>query len=217
MKKIFLFLIIIGLNKSFSQNVCENSSEGQNDLNVITSRKCLIPRSGDSDKSPTRTLRPKRYLTVRNVKSYGVAKLDENVVKSITPSLSLIKESEDLDSKIFTFSEVDVIPSFKKCKGVSTPNKRKTCYNIEIKKHIYDNIVYPEIAIENYLSGIIDVRFNINKKGKVKEVVVIGKEELKPIKNEVKRLIYNLPKFIPATKNGTNVSTSFNLSLNFFY
>lgn len=218
MKKLAFSILVFGFCNVFSQNVCEFSGENQNELNVISSKKCLIPKDSDNETRNVSVNRPKRYLTVRNVKSYGIVQVHdklENNKKALI--LALVEPKVSNENRVFSFLEVDNLPLFKGCKKATNKEEERVCYNTEIKKHIYDNLTTSEKINGNYNTGSINVKFNINKKGKVKDVEVLGSSSLKAIRTEVKNIVYKLPRFVSAKKEGENVSVSYDFKIDIMY
>jgi TonB family protein len=75
-----------------------------------------------------------------------------------------------------------------------------------LKEFINDNLVYPDAARKEGLAGSVDVRFTINKEGKVEDIKV-----MKGISNECDaealRLIYLMTGWIPGKRQGKPVNT----------
>lgn len=215
MKKLAFNILVFGFCNVYSQNICESSRENQNTLNVISIQKCLIPSSSSNETRNNSVNRSKRYLTVRNVKAHGIVQIANKLESNNVLLLTLIKDNNE--NRVFSFREVDNLPLFKKCKQVIEKKGERMCYNKEIKKHIYSNLAKSERVNDNYNSGLIDVKFNINEKGKVKDVNVFGNNKLEAIKAEVKNIINKLPRFTPAKKEGQNVTVSYDFKIDIRY
>lgn len=82
------------------------------------------------------------------------------------------------------------------------------------EKYVLDNLVYPEIAIENGECGVVYVTFVIEKDGSVTNTM-IRKGVSRYLDQEAKRVIKNSPKWIPGKVASTAVRTSFTITINF--
>lgn len=128
------------------------------------------------------------------------------------------------DDKIY--NEVDVMPEF--------PGGMQG-----LRKHIAQNLLYPEEAKNTGISGKIFVNFVVNKNGKVTkakvlrsdindpttgEIVVIGYEsgdvsdvsgDIKSLEEESLRVINSLPDFTPGLKDNQKVNVQFTIPITF--
>ena len=69
-------------------------------------------------------------------------------------------------------NEKGITPIWPKCENSRfSPTK---CFDQKLRDHIIRNFVYPEVAIEDALTGTVTVEFMINKKGKVEVLEVKG-------------------------------------------
>ncbi|MCK5822535.1 MAG: energy transducer TonB [Bacteroidales bacterium] len=84
----------------------------------------------------------------------------------------------------------------------------------EMRKYIANNIVYPEIAKENGITGKVYVQFVVNGKGKIEQVKVVRGVD-PSIDKEAVRVIKNLPKWKPGKQRGKPVKVSFTVPINF--
>jgi periplasmic protein TonB len=81
-------------------------------------------------------------------------------------------------------------------------------------KYLKKNIHYPELAREKGIKGRVYITFIINKEGQVKDVKVLrgiggGCDE------EARRVVAEMPDWIPGKQDGKNVIVQFNLPVNF--
>ena len=76
------------------------------------------------------------------------------------------------------------------------------------------NLMYPEIAAENGISGKVYVRFIINTRGEVEDAVVIRGVD-PSLDNEAIRVIMSSPKWSPGKQRGKPVSVIFKMPINF--
>ncbi|MFL0077095.1 energy transducer TonB [Tenacibaculum maritimum] len=219
-----------------SQEVCESPEEDSFDMNSIT--KCTIK---DSKNKKTRQITVKvsaarsRYLKKRKAKKKHIAgtlsALNASSVKSpninnsasnIEKPLLLKKNIEKITSnlsieelkKASKFSTVDNIPLFSNCEG-SKKSERMDCFNTEMIKHIQKHFRYPSDAVRERIQGDVWVRFVIDKNGTIKNIKALGPKNASILNNEAKRVVSELPQFIPAKKNGEYVSVKYGFPISF--
>lgn len=82
-----------------------------------------------------------------------------------------------------------------------------------MRKYIDDNFVYPDDAAKRTVSGKMEVEFTIEKSGDVSYVNILKGLDYS-IDEEVLRLLKAMPRWIPATKNGTPVRYKVSMPLN---
>lgn len=84
----------------------------------------------------------------------------------------------------------------------------------DIDKYIAENLVYPQLARENNITGRVYVTFVVEKDGSI-----TGARVLRDIGGgcgaEVIRLVNSMPKWIPGTQRGKPVRVQYNLPINF--
>jgi TonB family protein len=87
---------------------------------------------------------------------------------------------------------------------------------ISILKNIYTNISYPNIARENGIQGTVEIRFTVNKDGKLSNYTILknvaggcSEEALRMVK------ILNDGFWIPGIANGKLVSTTYTIPIRF--
>ena len=95
------------------------------------------------------------------------------------------------DNKIYTEKEIDVKPLF--------PGGQK-----KRMQFLFENIHYPEDALESYIKGTVEVSFVVETDGSLTDVKII-KSVYPSIDNETLRVISLMPKWIPGTKDGQKV------------
>ncbi|MBX7182448.1 MAG: energy transducer TonB [Bacteroidia bacterium] len=82
-------------------------------------------------------------------------------------------------------------------------------------KYIAKNLVYPEDAVINGISGSIQVFFIVEKDGQVSHVELAKPNQDKQLSKEALRIVKMFPKFLPARQNGRPVRSSIVLPINF--
>lgn len=84
----------------------------------------------------------------------------------------------------------------------------------EFRKYISENLKYPEIAIENGISGTVYIQFTVNRYGQVVDVVVVRSVD-PSLDHEAIRVIQSSPKWTPGKQRGKAVSVSFTFPIHF--
>lgn len=76
----------------------------------------------------------------------------------------------------------------------------------EMKKFIRANMSYPKGAIDGYIEGTVLLSMTVKEDGSIADVNI--KEEVHPLLDmEAIRVAYRMPKWIPAERNGKNISS----------
>ena len=118
---------------------------------------------------------------------------------SVTSAQSLVKKAVKIDDEIFTVVEQQ--PEF--------PGGTK-----QLWKYLSENLHYPAAAQKVNAEGRVFVSFVVTKTGEVTDVNILkdigfGTDE------EAKRVVSQMPRWIPARQNGQVVNVRFNLPINF--
>jgi protein TonB len=81
-------------------------------------------------------------------------------------------------------------------------------------KFIYNNLEYPQIAIENGVQGRVTLQFVVDKKGKVTQIKILrGVDNL--LDKAAVSVVEKLPNFSPAENNGKKVKVYYTLPVTF--
>lgn len=84
----------------------------------------------------------------------------------------------------------------------------------EFYRYIMSNLKYPELAIQNNISGRVIVKFVINSKGELENAHVI--RSVHPdLDNEALRVINSSPRWEPGIQSGRRVSVTFVFPISF--
>jgi hypothetical protein len=132
--------------------------------------------------------------------------------KSDDDSDVIIEEIEE--SIEVPFSVIENAPVFPECKDLATNDERKTCTSEAISKFVNQNF-NTGVATQAGLSGRqrISVMFKINEEGNIESV---GARAPHPqLEDEAKRVVGNLPKFIPGMQRGRAVTVPYMLPILF--
>ena len=90
----------------------------------------------------------------------------------------------------------------------SEPDTRATFSGgaVEWQRYLIRNLRYPLYAQQNKIIGSVQVYFLVDESGQVRDGIVFKSVDL-TLDNEARRLVVESPKWIPATKNGKNVTS----------
>lgn len=121
----------------------------------------------------------------------------------------------DYDPEHFIFDTPEIMPMFPGCQQSTAPDaEKKDCADAKMRQCIYQNIKYPAKARENGIQGQVIVRFEVTRQGKIENPVIFrglggGCNE------EVLRVINEMPDWIPAMQDGTNVASRYTMPVKF--
>lgn len=112
------------------------------------------------------------------------------------------------------FKVVEEMPAFPGCEEKTDRTEKKKCSTEKMNTFIYSNLLYPEIAKESAVQGIVVVRFAVEKDGSLTNIEVVrdigagcGEEAL--------RIVKAMPKWNPGKQRGREVRVQFNLPVKF--
>jgi len=102
------------------------------------------------------------------------------------------------------------------CKNVEK-KEQINCLNEEIRKHIKNELKYPNEAKKDKIEDRVITVFEIDKNGKVRNINVRGKksEYQSLFEAEAKRIIEKLPKFSPGLQRGKPVVVAYYIPISF--
>ena len=83
-----------------------------------------------------------------------------------------------------------------------------------LKKYVDTHIIYPPMAVQNKVQGVVIVQFVVDKTGKVGEVKIARSVD-KDLDREAIRVVKSLPQFIPGHQKGRTVSVWYTLPVEF--
>lgn len=84
----------------------------------------------------------------------------------------------------------------------------------EMQKWINQNVRYPQMAIENNEQGKVYLSFVVEPNGEITNVV-IERGVSTDLDREAKRLVREMPKWVPGEANGRKVRARFRMPINF--
>ncbi len=126
-----------------------------------------------------------------------------------------IIEVSEIDKSIdVPFSVIDEVPTYTFCDSLKTNEERKTCMVEGITKHVTKKF-NTKMAMELGLTGRvrINVIFKIDENGFVKDVRARAPHP--DLETEAKRVIGELPQFIPGKQKGKTVNVPYSLPIIF--
>ena len=85
---------------------------------------------------------------------------------------------------------------------------------LEFRKYIASNLRYPEIAVENSISGRVIIQFAVSKTGKVVNAIVVRSVD-PALDKEAIRVVMSSPEWTPGKQRGKEVSVLFTFPINF--
>ncbi|WP_106794789.1 energy transducer TonB [Aquimarina sp. Aq78] len=108
-------------------------------------------------------------------------------------------------------NEKGITPMWPKCdRSRQTPTQ---CFDQKLRNHIIQNFEYPEIALNEGLSGTVTVEFIINKKGKVEVLEVTGAHRY--LQREAIRIIRAIPKMKPGKWGEKPIAIAYTVPITF--
>lgn len=116
------------------------------------------------------------------------------------------------------YTKVEVMPVFPDCETESDAAAQKKCTETKLLEHVANNLVYPTIARQNHIEGLVVLSFVIDKEGKIETVKCIkdigggcGEESIRVIKlmNE-KKMVWT-----PGKHDGKTVKVKYHLPVRF--
>lgn len=207
------------------EKACTDDDHKIEDLNNISKCAVKATRNDRENTTATKNLRffKRRKIFKKQKVVSNTLDVSSNNVETISISISdlkneiilvsnLFKEKTIKDNNVIDFNRVQNIPQFLSCRNTTNSNN---CFNAEMSKHIKKFFTYPEKAIKDNLQGQVLVQFTIDDKGDIKTIQVSGPKNSDILKEEAKRVVKKLPKFIPATHNGKTVFVKYSLPINF--
>ena len=121
---------------------------------------------------------------------------DKNLGVEIIEYKAAAKEEEEIEEEVFPFAIVEKKPQFQG----GDQN--------DFTKWVFKNIVYPEIAKENGVSGRVTLQFTVETDGSVKNVKVLRGVD-SSLDKEAVRVVSSSPKWTPGKQRGKAVKVQF--------
>ena len=130
-----------------------------------------------------------------------------------TSSEAILKEKLET----FDWTDVDEYPSFSFCDSLIEKQAVKQCFENYITKNILNFLEHEKLVVTRDVNDTIALNFQISDTGEIAlsdfEVDSVMVHEIPEIKSLIRNSIQALPKIYPATKQGQQVKTRFELPL----
>ena len=191
---------------AFSYTVHEKNTAGFGELEDIVPEEEIIPITRQQEITPPPPPEVPKIAEVINIVEDDVEIDDELDIADVEADqeteveiVAMQEEEEEEEEQIFMI--VEHMPEF--------PGG-----DLALRKHIAENVKYPEIAKENGLSGKVFVQFVINQRGE-DENVKIARGVDPALDKEAIRVVQGLPKWKPGSQRGKPVKVSYTVPINF--
>lgn len=110
---------------------------------------------------------------------------------------------------------VESLPMFPNCININK-EAQKECFEKELTKRIYKNLVYPRVDIENKREGKVYFEIVVDENGNFSVLNKVKLEKSSPeMRNAVEASIKKLPKIIPAKIGGKGVKIRYSIPIVF--
>ncbi len=126
---------------------------------------------------------------------------------AVADTVPPIKDGEEV------FKVVEEMPRFPGCEDVAAA-ERNQCAQTKLMEFIFNNIKYPAEAKEKGIEGTVFVKFIVETDGSIADAEIARNVE-GGCGEEVLRLVYTMPKWIPAKQDGKAVRAQFALPVKF--
>lgn len=125
-------------------------------------------------------------------------------------------EGEKVDhSNVENMGLKEQLPRYPSCENSGLSGKElRDCSNKALLQYVYTNVKYPKEARKNGLSGTVIIEFIVEKDGSITEQKTLRGISF-ALENEVKRLIDEMPVWIPGYQAGEAVRVKFTLPVIF--
>ena len=201
------FVVVLSLVLlAFEWTSSKSDGAGLGSLDDLTTEEEIIPITRQEEVKPPPPPPPPKVTEVLNIVEDDIEIEDEVEIEDTEADqdmaveiVDIVEEEEEEDAPVFFI--VEDMPEF--------PGG-----DLALRKHIAENIHYPEIAKENGIQGRVFVQFVVNKKGEVEQIKVVRGVD-PSLDKEAVRVIQNLPKWKPGQQRGKPVKVSFTVPINF--
>ena len=140
--------------------------------------------------------------------------LDTNAPKEPV-SENLIKEVPSTKPETPTVLNVEELPMFPACRGLSR-NEQLKCFEEQMSKAVAKNAEYPEIDRENGKQGRALISFIIDENGKIIDVKALDNKNATPeMKIAAEKAVRKVSKLTPAKQGGKPVRIKYVIPVSF--
>jgi len=191
---------------AFNMTQSEKSTGDLGQLENVVAEEEIIPITRQEEVKPPPPPEPPKATEVLNIVEDDVEIEDELSIEdteggqsTAVQIVAIEEEAEEAEAQVFFI--VENMPEF--------PGG-----DLELRKHIAQNVQYPEIAKENGIQGRVFIQFVVNQKGEIEQVKVVRGVD-PALDKEAIRVISSLPKWKPGSQRGKPVRVSFTVPINF--
>jgi protein TonB len=176
------------------------------ELQDLAGEEEIIPITRQELQKPITPPKPQKVILELNIVEDDVELEDDLEIDDFEASqddeieIIAMEEEEESDAEVFYI--VEDMPLFKG-EGLEA-----------FRNYIQASIDYPQIAMENGISGIVYVNFVVNKKGEIAQITVVRGVD-SSLDNEVLRALKGSPKWTPGMQRGKPVNVSMNIPVKF--
>ncbi|SNZ01130.1 energy transducer TonB [Flagellimonas pacifica] len=124
-----------------------------------------------------------------------------------------IEVGEVEEEEIVPFAVIEHVPVFPGCEVYETEEERKNCFNKMVQEHVRKTFKYPQAALEMKISGKVFVQFEIDTKGRVRNIQQRGPDRL--LEQEAVRIISALPQVKPGIQRGKPAKVRYAIPIKF--
>jgi periplasmic protein TonB len=146
-----------------------------------------------------------KAISTRNIQGVEGG-IDPNLVEAPSNGVTGGTGKEHEESKVFQF--VEQMPRFPG--SISDEDSRE-----KVLEFLEKNVVYPPVAKENGIQGIVAVSFVVSADGSITDVKVISAPKGGGLDEEAMRVVKLMPKWLPGKQNGRAVNVLYTLPVRF--
>ena len=114
----------------------------------------------------------------------------------------------------YSFSEVDIVPTFtKKCKGLDNNKEKEKCFRDYFFEILRKRMQIPDGLIENE-PIIVVTKFRINEIGEIEDIVILESNDYTgKVKNIIVKVLNKMPAISPAMINNQFVKVNYSFPI----
>lgn len=132
------------------------------------------------------------------------------IIAILSTSMAFAQEGVVLSKE--NANDKGITPIWPTCKAPRRQTQAQ-CFDQKLTEHVMRNFQYPEIAMNEGLTGTVNVEFIINKKGKVEVIGVTGGHRY--LQREAIRIIRAIPKMKPGKWGEKPIAVAYTVPITF--
>ncbi len=134
-------------------------------------------------------------------------------VKEKVNSQDILEE----ELQAFNWNDVDVYPTFDGCDSITNKQEKKMCFETILVNEVHTFLNQQNLITSEDVNDTITLKFQIDKKGRLKvnsiKVRPETKEQIPEIDSLLRQSVVGIPKIYPAIKRGQQVTTVFEMPI----